>query len=360
MNTLLKPLGLALLLGLPATALAEDVPLLLAAETATAPKAAPVERTRNVVEKRIVITRVGEDGQVAPMAPIPPIPPIPPLPEVINLQLPDISGMVEGAMAFTGQEFAAGGATVAGAPYSAEAQTERVQTLLDGNRLIKRSTTRLYRDEQGRTRQEILADDGSVRQVFIFDPVAGAHYLLSPASKKATKLPWGKGGGERVVVNRTVGTDKEGKVLTQERIVKLGDLKGASATRIVVMGGEGEGAPSTRSLGNKDMDGVKAEGSEYTRVIPAGRVGNEKPIQIVTERWYAPELKLVLATTTRDPRTGESSYRLAKLKRSEPDSALFKVPADYQLRDVLADLPKPPMPPKAPPAPPAPPAVPKG
>jgi len=47
-----------------------------------------------------------------------------------------------------------GGKTVKGAPYSAEAVTESIQTLSDGNRIINRSTSSLYRDSEGRTRRE--------------------------------------------------------------------------------------------------------------------------------------------------------------------------------------------------------------
>jgi len=35
----------------------------------------------------------------------------------------------------------------------------------------------------------------------------------------------------------------------------------------------------------------------------------------------------------RDPRTGETTYRLTNLSRSEPDRSLFEVPADYTFRE---------------------------
>lgn len=88
----------------------------------------------------------------------------------------------------------------------------------------------------------------------------------------------------------------------------------------------------TTSLGKRDFDGVAADGTRTAWTIPAGRIGNEKPIEIVSERWYAPDLMLVVHTRYLDPRSGESTFRLTQLKRGEPDAALFKVPADYAVR----------------------------
>ena len=43
---------------------------------------------------------------------------------------------------------------VTGAPYSAEAVTEMVQTLADGNRIVRESKAQIARDGKGRTRRE--------------------------------------------------------------------------------------------------------------------------------------------------------------------------------------------------------------
>src|SRR5207237_7712947 len=43
---------------------------------------------------------------------------------------------------------------VKGAPYSADAVTETVQTLGDGNRIARKNTAKVYRDSDGRTRYE--------------------------------------------------------------------------------------------------------------------------------------------------------------------------------------------------------------
>jgi hypothetical protein len=65
--------------------------------------------------------------------------------------------------------------------------------------------------------------------------------------------------------------------------------------------------------------------------IPAGVFGNVGPIQVVTERWSSPELKIVLESRRSDPRLGDVTYRVTSLVRGEPDAALFAIPADYTI-----------------------------
>jgi hypothetical protein len=85
-------------------------------------------------------------------------------------------------------------------------------------------------------------------------------------------------------------------------------------------------------LGKRDFDGVSADGTRTAWTIPAGRIGNDKPIEILSERWYAPDLVLVVQTRYFDPRSGEATYKLTQLRRGEPDAALFAVPSDYTVR----------------------------
>ncbi len=96
------------------------------------------------------------------------------------------------------------------------------------------------------------------------------------------------------------------------------------------MGHLGQG--TTTSLGTKTFDGVKAEGKSTVWTIPAGKIGNRNPINVTSETWYSPELQVTVSSRYNDPRTGESSYRLAAIKRAEPAGDLFKVPDDYKMR----------------------------
>ena len=85
-------------------------------------------------------------------------------------------------------------------------------------------------------------------------------------------------------------------------------------------------------LGKQIIEGVEADGTRTTVTIPAGEIGNERPIEIVSERWYSPELQMVIMTKHSDPRSGETTYRLTNISRTEPAKSLFEVPADYTLK----------------------------
>src|ERR1041384_3857880 len=88
-----------------------------------------------------------------------------------------------------------GGKTVKGAPYSAEAVTETIQTLADGNRIVNRMTSSVYRDSEGRTRREqslkglgiLGAGEEPWQTIFINDPVAGVTYTLDSRSHTGHK-----------------------------------------------------------------------------------------------------------------------------------------------------------------------------
>jgi hypothetical protein len=87
------------------------------------------------------------------------------------------------------------------------------------------------------------------------------------------------------------------------------------------------------ALGKQIIEGVEAEGTRITVTIPAGEIGNDRPIQIVNERWYSPELQLVVMTRNSDPRTGETTYKLTNINRAEPARSLFEVPADFTIKE---------------------------
>jgi hypothetical protein len=111
-------------------------------------------------------------------------------------------------------------------------------------------------------------------------------------------------------------------------------LPGASVMRFESTAKLGKGV--TASLGTKDFDGVKAEGKSTTWTIPAGEVGNRNPIQVVSESWYAPELKVTVYSRYSDPRQGESIYRLTGIRRGEPPADLFKVPEGWDTKGSRA------------------------
>lgn len=219
---------------------------------------------------------------------------------------------------------------VKGLPYSAEMVTEHVQTLADGNRIVRRTTGRVYRDSQGRVRREEDRPSGTP-SITITDAVAGVNYTLDPARRTARETP-------------NFGL-LSGAVAKQETV----RLNGVATTLAVLAGGgwvtpgsRGGGLVASNEVGGGDnraeerlqdrvVEGVLASGVRRTTTIPAGAIGNEQPIKIVSEEWRSPELQVFVSTDRIDPQTGRTTYRLLRINRAEPDSTLFQVPSDYTI-----------------------------
>ena len=94
------------------------------------------------------------------------------------------------------------------------------------------------------------------------------------------------------------------------------------------------GDTKSESLGKQEMEGLEVAGTRTTTTIPAGKIGNELPIQIVAEQWTSPALQVMVMSKHNDPRFGETTYRLTNINRSEPVKTLFEVPADYTVKDA--------------------------
>lgn len=230
---------------------------------------------------------------------------------------------------------------VKGAPYSAQAVTETAQTLTDGNRIRRSSTATIYRDSEGRTRREQTlaalgpwaSAEGPIQQIFINDPVAGVSYHLHPRDKTAVKLP--SGAGEKmfeIAVPPLAAISR-----ASEANVRMFNRRGGPP---LAAGAVAMSAPDTKSepLGKRNIEGVEAEGTRSTFTIPAGAIGNDLPINIVSERWYSPELQTVVMSTRNDPQHGETTYRLTNIVRADPSRALFEVPSDYTIKDAAVKI----------------------
>ena len=330
----------------------------------------------------------------APPAPPPPVPPAPPTPAIAPLPPVFPFGAGDDVMMFVSSELG-GRSVIKGAPYAATAINETRQVLNDGNRIERSSSSRLYRDSQGRTRQEQAGG-----AVFINDVVAGKGYVLNPQRQSARELrishrmqappappvtpvppvpsagvtspppqppkphsqmspeearSWGddmrrwarefteRMRGEReernVVISRSITrsdtSDAPDLRTDHVEVIRMEDGRGAFTSMPSTMLPP-PGPGTTTPLGSREFDGVRAEGKKTTWTIPAGRIGNKLPIEIVSERWHAPDLNVVVFTRHADPRTGERIYRLENIKREEPSAELFKVPAEYALKAVPA------------------------
>ena len=297
-------------------------------------------------------------------------------------QIAMASGQGDNTFLFVSTEMSIDGKLVKGAPYSAQAISESVQTLAGGNRIVRQNTSTVYRDSDGRTRHDqtisvvgSYASAGDPAQTtFINDPVAGINYILDSKNKTARKIDYGaKMNAEKKMIEAKIDAiKKSGDPQAAADAAKLearksgaGDTQSAAvAEKIAVekaavaaagrdfqfemkvppglspqMGGAfmmKKGDPKntkTESLGKQTVEGVECEGTRMVTTIPAGEIGNELPIEVVFEKWYSPELQVVVMTKSSDPRFGENTYRLTNINRSEPPHSLFEVPADYTIQE---------------------------
>ena len=221
-----------------------------------------------------------------------------------------------GFLAFNGQDFTAkdgaifltvfdafsgggGGEQLQSVPVSGEYETTSLHLRSDGTTATTTATDRVFRDRQGRTRQE----HGDV--VAITDPVAGVRYVLNTKQKTA----------QRITLNQTVDRNAApGK----------SPAAGANALR------------ESRSLGTQRIDGVDTTGQEYTSVIPAGsKLGNGAPVQVTYQVWNAKGLRLPVMVRMQDALNGETTIRFKLLQKGvEPDANLFTVPEGYRVIDA--------------------------
>ena len=256
-------------------------------------------------------------------------------------------------------------------PYSAEAVTESLQVLGDGNRIAKKSVTRVYRDNDGRTRREQMAESGQPTSITISDPVGGLSYTLDPQTKVAfqagaVRAPsaiapsgYGSGGGTggrggavavagvpTVAVARSAASPTETPAQRDERLrqseqaraarIEQAETSQAAAShskQVVELAASGRGQTSRENLGEQMIEGVRATGTRNTTIIPAGSpIGNVNEIRVVSEQWFSPDLEVLVMTRHSDPRVGETIYRLTNIVRAQPDPNLFSVPPDYKIQ----------------------------
>jgi len=229
------------------------------------------------------------------------------------------------------------GPVVTNAPYSADAVTTVTQTLGDGTRIEQKTEAKFYRDSAGRIRREqtilglaALNPSAKTRTVVTIDPDASSQpisaafmYTLDPVARTAFRVPR-TAGAIRLRLNGTLLDWSVGN----SSGVSLSNLLSGLVFQRPAPGGAGQ---TDESLGTRQIEGVRTTGRKTTSTIPAGQIGNDRPIEITDERWESPDLKLVVYSRFSDPRTGVVEYRLTNISRAEPSPDLFTVPADYTI-----------------------------
>ena len=306
----------------------------------------------------------------------PPVPPVPPETDKLFVfqnapPLPVFRGQVD----FIRSEGGVPGPVVKGKPYSARSITESTQTLADGNRITDRNESAIYRDSEGRTRlEQKLGGIGPfqpgepVTMINIHDPVAGKSYTLDPDQRIAREMPrfemaiahdqveLAKAAGETrafegqgtfsVAVPPPVTAPLPGAApfgAGTASVTVIQRAEGDAGVRVftrtergVVVAPFPEGTTGAyepaEDLGEQVLEGLLVKGTRMTDTIPAGTIGNDRPIDIVTERWYSKDIDAMVLERHSDPRFGETTYRLVNVVRGEPSPDLFQVPQGYEIK----------------------------
>ncbi len=203
-------------------------------------------------------------------------------------------------------------APVANLPISAQFTSTGQMTTPDGQQRSFSGTRTVYRDSQGRVREDItFAPSGDAEQTsgrrggphsmtLIVDPVAGTVTRLNAERK--------------VAVVETVPAkffQHEEKREQHEESGRFG--KTAQVT----------------DLGSKSIAGVNAEGRKINETRPS-RDGAATST-ITREVWFSPEIKLEVSSTETSDR-GTRTDTATSVSRGEPNASLFQVPQDYAVR----------------------------
>jgi hypothetical protein len=225
---------------------------------------------------------------------------------------------------------------VKGAPFCAAVTTEHTQSFADGNRIHTAENSSICRDSEGRTRREASLNllgagpqASAPKLITILDPVAGVRYMLDSENKVAHKMTLPPPGS-----SPDRGLPKGGEMFIMR---SAGGVAGQTfSTNMLYRKAEhdsNEPAPIAENLADQTINGIHATGTRITTTIPSGKMGNDKPIVVTSERWYSPDLKATVMTKHDDPWAGELETQFTNVNASEPDPSLFTVPSDYKIVD---------------------------
>jgi hypothetical protein len=233
---------------------------------------------------------------------------------------------------------------VVGAPYSGTITNEMLQTLSDGTHITQTTTGTVARDSQGRTRQDALLPmignlsvANAPHLVFILDPVAQVSYTLNLTDKTAQKMPVAPFNAPNAAManeklSLQIGSQVSVSTPGPMAMPPLTPMPVLSLQRMAISGNNSADT-TTDDLGSQTIEGVLVDGTRTTRRIPTGQIGNDAPINIVTEVWTSPDLKTVVYSKRSDPRMGEQTFQLKNIVRVEPDQSLFFVPAGFTITE---------------------------
>jgi hypothetical protein len=277
-----------------------------------------------------------------------------------------------------------GAQSTAGKPVFAEFITEHHQSFTDGNRISRTSTSTIYRDAKGRIRRESQLSipglptgvSASTQFVTIIDQSLGFGFILNSQEMVAHRYDLNAarpsyvahvnasgsggnalmsappaGGGEAATTSTGAGSPATARwrmhgflrhghdapansQLASGFIPEETGFASAPTMRIDQPFLAAPNPVRTENLGEQMILGFPAHGTRVITTLRAGEIGNDRPIDIVSEQWYSPELEMVMRSMHRDPWAGEFSTNMVKVSRGDQPAALFEVPTNYKVIDA--------------------------
>ncbi|HYK35991.1 hypothetical protein [Alloacidobacterium sp.] len=198
---------------------------------------------------------------------------------------------------------------VPNAPFSATVELVSKQKLEDGSFNIRTTTNHIARDAAGRIYNERRQ---LVSSAFKGEPILLSAHIYDPATRTSTFLnPFDHLARQSVLPQPQPIT---------ARIPILGPHAGAVLT-------------SQQDLGEQTIGNTVLRGTKKVWTVPAIASGTGKPVEIVDQYWYSPDLYVYLIIQHDDPRTGEQIVAVKNVNRAPPDESLFTVPEHYRVVD---------------------------
>ena len=194
------------------------------------------------------------------------------------------------------------------APFTAFVNTESIRQFADGTTITLKNRRVIARDAAGRIFQErrlLVPDDGKrdspITQIEISDPLSHELYICVPR-----------------------------ELVCQVELFSAPE----SVAYTVSTGRKAPGSPEREELGKQTIGGLEIIGVRETTIIPAGAIGNDRPLLSKWEFWHSPNLGVNLVSKRQDPRFGTQNFEVADITLADPDPKLFELPSGSKVIDL--------------------------
>ena len=101
----------------------------------------------------------------------------------------------------------------------------------------------------------------------------------------------------------------------------------------------GEGSDVWEDLGTRNILGIETKGVRETTVTNVGVLGNDQPLNSMSEYWHSQQLGLNLLSIRSSPYFGKQTFTITEISTGDPDAQLFQLPAGYTVNDQRKNAP---------------------